>query len=70
MLGDWQTMETAPKDGSRIWAFFPFVRQSYAISWRQNSYDREPSWTLDDGESANQTYDPPRYWRPLPAAPE
>jgi hypothetical protein len=68
-MNEWQPIETAPKDETRIWAWFPFAKQTYAIRWRQNIYELEPNWTLDDGESATLTYDPPAYWMPLPTFP-
>jgi hypothetical protein len=65
----WMPIETAPKNGDRIWAWFPFSKQAYAISFRENVYEQEPNWTLDDGESACLAYDPPTHWQPLPTPP-
>lgn len=70
MMSGWQPIETAPKDGTRIWAWFPLAKQAYAINWRENIYEQKPNWTLDDGESATLTYDPPTRWMPLPDSPE
>jgi hypothetical protein len=66
---DWLTIDSAPKDGTPIWAFFPFANESYRVEWRSNVYDDAANWTLDDGESATQAYDPPSHWMPLPAPP-
>jgi len=67
---EWQPIETAPKNGTRIWAFFPFAQGTFAISWRKNVYETKgPNWTLDDGESATLMYDPPTHWMPLPPPP-
>lgn len=65
----WQPIETAPKDGTRVWAWFPFTSKAYAINWRENVYEQEANWTLDDGENATITFDAPTHWMPLPNAP-
>lgn len=65
----WQAIETAPKDGTRIWAHFPFVGEGNPVQWRRNHYEPKSNWTLDDGESATLTYDPPTHWMPLPKGP-
>lgn len=72
-MGEWRVIATAPRDGTRIWGWFPSAHppQAYAISWRENVYEPgDPNWTLDDGESANLTYDPPNHWMPLPEPPK
>jgi hypothetical protein len=68
-MSAWHPIETAPKDGSRIWAYFPFNGRSYAVYWDQNGYEEHPNWTLDGGESALLNYDPPTHWMPLPEPP-
>lgn len=65
----WQPIDSAPKDDTRVWAWFPFANEAYAVRWRQNVYHQEPNWTLDDGESATLNFDAPTHWMPLPAAP-
>lgn len=65
----WRPIETAPKDGTRIWGWFPKshrTEKAFAMSWQENVYQPgDKGWTLDDGEDANLTYDPPTAWMPL-----
>jgi hypothetical protein len=67
----WLPIKSAPRDGTRIWAWFPLgpatgTQQAYAVRWTN---DRVGGWALDDGESAALTYDAPTHFRPLPAPP-
>jgi len=65
----WQPIETAPKDGTRIWGWFPHRQECFALSWAFNEYDEDVNWTLDDEESACRTHGKPTHWMPLPAPP-
>jgi len=65
----WQPIETAPKDGRRIWGWFPYRQECFTLSWSFNDYDEDVNWTLDDGESACCTHGKPTHWMPLPAPP-
>lgn len=70
----WQTIESAPKDGTRFWAWFPQAHEGqtggmFSVAWEHNVYEPTANWTLDDGESAVLTYDPPTHWMPLPEPP-
>ena len=65
----WRSMDSAPKDGSRIFAWFPFGERTDVVCWSHNAYEGQQNWTLDSGESAVLTYDPPNAWMPLPAPP-
>jgi hypothetical protein len=69
-MSKWQPIETAPKDGTRILAFFPQEIDSYKIltvlfTWRQwylcpdGAYDFEFEIAGD-----------PTHWMPLPNPPK
>lgn len=62
-------MDSAPKDGSRILCWFPLDNDWFPVRFEKNIYQRNKSWTLDDGESALLTYDEPTHWMPLPKSP-
>lgn len=66
---DWQPIETAPKDGTRVLiasgtdvvlAFF----DNNAGMWCENEYDN-----LWWGPTDTARYDGPTHWMPLPAPP-
>lgn len=65
----WMPINTAPRDGARIWAYFPFRKDGFAVRWDRNVYEDDINWTLDGGESAALSYDPPSHWMPLPGPP-
>ena len=62
----WSIIGAAPKDGTRILAWFPLRRDSYIVAWCRNDYETEKSWTLDEGESATLNHDEPSHWMPIP----
>lgn len=71
-MSEWRPIETAPKDGTRIWCWFHYDDEdsgAYAVRWDRNEYEESKNWTLDDGESATLSYDPPTHWMPLPQPP-
>lgn len=65
----WMPIETAPRDGARIWAYFPFRKDGFAARWERNVYEDDINWTLDGGESAVLLHDLPSHWMPLPGPP-
>lgn len=70
-MSEWQPIETAPRDGSRILATGGGLTSAVEIV----SYDgRVGCWcaevdTLDDTDFESQGYNRPRLWMPLPPAP-
>lgn len=62
----WRDMADAPKDGTRIWCWFPHPDEAFAVKWAKNEDEEAKNWTLDDGESAAMNYDEPLSWMPLP----
>jgi hypothetical protein len=69
-MNDWQPIETASKDGTRILAWFPFEDDAYVTRWTKNVYEDAMNWTLDGGESARLKFDPPTHWMPIPERPK
>lgn len=66
---EWRPIETAPKDGTRIWCWFPDY-DAYVVHWGTNFFDHTDNWTLDSAESATLNYDEPTHWMELPGAPD
>lgn len=72
----WQTMETAPRDGTRVdlwaqgrrWANSRYLKAGEIIDWdRWQVYDQDSRTVMLPVNPSH--YDAPKYWRPLPAAP-
>lgn len=66
-MGDWQPIETAPKDGTRILAFSAKAPGGPRIDltwWRNVKENGYVGW----GEF-NETYWPATHWMPLPVPP-
>lgn len=65
----WQVIETAPKDGTRIWLFWPEAHPDdrQTVGWWENTGYNEPGF-IDhcDREFNGQ----PSRWMPLPPPPE
>lgn len=67
--GEWQTMESAPKDGTRV--MVRWVLQGNAvvsmIHWVSSAplWDKEPYWARDDGTEFPNPY----WWAFLPKLP-
>lgn len=63
MASDWQPIETAPKDGRRLWLYEP----SYGYEgWWHTDFPRGEAYWMDDADSEPQ----PTHWRALPAPPQ
>lgn len=59
---DWQPIETAPRDGSRLWLYEP----SYGYEgWWHEDWPRGEAYWMDDRDSEPE----PTHWRPLPDPP-
>ncbi len=71
----WRTMETSPKDGSRILIFDEAI---FIASWDDNAVfeigenDIRPGWVIFDCEDPYYSFslDDPSHWMPLPEAPK
>jgi hypothetical protein len=62
----WRDIETAPKDGTEILAYFDKSRFYFILSWGQSMMpDKHFAWVDDDGVPNGI----PSHWRPLPAPP-
>jgi hypothetical protein len=63
----WQPIETAPRDGTRLWLYWPDAprddRQS--VGWWHESI--HGCWWMDHFDTERET---PSHWRELPPAPE
>ena len=59
----WQPIETAPKDGTRVLLFFPgFVIPVWVGDWHEG-------WRPEYGVRTPPIEDDPTHWMPLPAPP-
>ncbi len=73
MIGEWQPIETAPRDGTRILLFV--CGRIICGAWRDDKYAKRPRpyWGHDLEAytgTRNMKNNPPTYWMPLPAVPE
>jgi hypothetical protein len=64
----WQPIETAPKDGTPIWLFYPEAHEQdrQAVGWWVNDF-REPRW-MDHADAHD--FIQPSHWMPLPEPPK
>lgn len=64
----WKTVESAPRDGSRVLAYFPKV--DMVIPFRRHdpggTYD---TWVRDDGTPPPYCWGPPSLWLTIPKPP-
>lgn len=79
VLGDWQSMETAPKDGTRILVWVPGLNHSVCIAaWFEQTTtelgvvkSQYAEWNYSNWWKLGQEDRPqPTHWMPLPEAPE
>jgi hypothetical protein len=70
-MSDWQPIETAPRDGTRILAFGGGLGEvSDVVSYNDSvGCWNAPSDTLDDRDDEPDGYNRPTHWMPLPEAP-
>lgn len=63
---NWQPIETAPKDGARLWLFWPLahVDDQQAIGWWIDT-PTGGYWT----DALDCRFEPPSHWQPLPPPP-
>lgn len=63
----WQSIETAPKDGTEVWAF---NGEQARMRWIEGPGYALWVWVDELLEDADPSPDQPTHWRPLPAAPK
>jgi hypothetical protein len=70
-MSDWQSIETAPRDGARILATGGGLGgEIEVVSYNERvGCWHAPNDTLDDCDDESQGYSRPKYWMPLPAGP-
>lgn len=73
----WQTIDTAPKDGTAIIVFVP--KQYYGgggrvclARWNDDKYARKPRpfWSRSLSDKTGDRASPPTHWMPLPEPPD
>ena len=69
MTDEWQPIDTAPKDGTWIWAFYPRKFRhwdQYAVArWLDTPGNNSMWWDAAEHRDDEQ----PTHWRPLPPPP-
>jgi hypothetical protein len=80
-MREWQPIETAPKDGTRILVYEPSggLDEVFACVWGvywpgprnvpEYAARRANGWVEFDGMDDRQTVDEPTHWMPLPVPP-
>lgn len=61
---EWQTINTAPKDGTKILAYWTSNQVGGDGSWGVVHFDRHEEWMEDDNQVGE-----PTHWTPLPSPP-
>lgn len=63
-MSGWQSIETAPRDGTEIIAYFGMTNPKYAesVRWSHGQW----AWAQD----GDYPLDGPTHWMPLPPPPE
>lgn len=68
---NWQPIETAPKDGTEIWAYNGEQARMYWAEGHGENFDYALwVWSDDLLSDVDPSPDQPTYWMPLPAPPE
>lgn len=65
-MSEWQPIETAPKDGSNILAFFPDLGQMVASYNKHDDVNNAGGWAV----GFDNYGDPPTHWKPLGPDPD
>lgn len=71
-MSDWQPIETAPKDGTRVLVFCLTGWRSAPHQITVAEYSNLLGWSLADTGANAEDADldgPPLYWQPLPSPP-
>lgn len=66
-VSDWRPIETAPKDGTRLWLYFPHKQEDdrQCIGWWQEDGANGSYWM----DHADSNITDPSHWMPRPAPP-
>lgn len=64
----WQPIATAPKDGTRVMAYFPNSKK-IRVAWHKKFLLDGCLWACDLDVNPDRWSDQPTAWMPLPAAP-
>jgi hypothetical protein len=66
-VSGWQPIETAPKDGSRLWLYWPTRNETdrQSVGWWHESV--HGCWWMDPADTESEG---PTHWRELPAPPQ
>lgn len=70
-MSEWQSIETAPRDGTRILATGGGLANEVEIvsyNERVGAWNTE-NYTLDDRDDEAEGYNRPHHWMPLPQRP-
>lgn len=67
-MTDWRPIETAPKDGSPMWLYYPeaYKNDRQVVGWWVDDI-REPRW-MDHCDAHD--FIQPTHWQPLPEPPK
>lgn len=67
----WETIDTAPKDGTKILGYWPGGLVS-PTRWDDDRYRENyvPFWTHPYAGKLRARHEPPTHWRRLPAGPK
>lgn len=69
-MSEWQSIETAPKDGTVLLLYYPPVGGAPFDGWIEGWWFSSPK-KIDDGwETIIGTVGEPTYWLPNPGEPE
>jgi hypothetical protein len=66
-MTDWQPIETAPKDGTRILVFEKIWPEIVVAEWDEGT-GHHPGWRVYPNTESLDTCDP-THWMPLPEPP-
>jgi hypothetical protein len=74
-MSEWQTIETAPKDGTKILLFYQDQRRVVCGRWDLDRYSKKPRphWTSDLERLYGRLFHretSPTHWQPLPEPPK
>lgn len=68
---NWQTMDSAPKDGTRFLAVIRGTQDEVRlVAWTKASHVSIHSWCFVDQGPENADFCSPSLWQPMPSVPE
>ena len=71
MSDKWMTIDSAPKDGTRVLVWSPGLEQVFLAEWTE-IFDDAGQWMPEYAEvpMLDEPEDHPTHWMPLPPAPK